>query len=287
MSDIDSLQVFGISDVTGNVVTHTYVPVSSLLGVPGPHTHSAGDVSSSTFALARLGGGTTNISTFLDGTSNFSQPSFSSLANMPTLGTAASTAAANYASSTHHISSTTHTFPGGATVFLRGDGVFATPAGGASNISTIRISSLASTTTTSTLPLSTLVFSLATATTYRFEFGVVYAAAISSTGLRVGLRFVTMSTMAATVDIPNATQGTAGTFHGWIAASTLTHQSTFTASSVVAANTPLASTKYIAFIYGACVPAAAGTLQVTYATEVAGSAISTFVGTYGTLETIP
>jgi hypothetical protein len=153
-----------------------------------------------------------------------------------------------------------------------------------SGYSTVRVTSIKSTTTTSTLPIAELVFSVDANTSYAFSFGIVYAAAISSTGLRLGLQFVTMSTFGANVNIPNATAGTAGLSQGWISASTKTHESTFTASSWVAASTPLASTQFFATMEGVCVPTAAGTLQVVYATEVAASAISTFVGSFGRLE---
>ena len=203
-----------------------------------------------------------------------------------TLSSAAFMLSTMFAISTHNISSATHTFPGGTNVYLRGDGTFATPAGGSSNLSTVRVTSLKTTTTTSTQTIPELTFDVSANSTYAFEFGIVYASAVATTALRAGLRFVTMSTMTACVDIPVAAAGTGAMFHGWINASTLNHQSTFTASTVVGATTPLASTKYMASVYGSCVPAASGTLAVTYATEVAGSAISTFVGSYGILTTL-
>ena len=207
------------------------------------------------------------------GTSNFSGV-YADLSGKPTLGTASSTDAIDYASSTHDISS--HSYPGGNT-FLRADGVFATPAA-ASNISTIRTTSMVFSTTTSSLPLTGLAFNVSNTVAYSFEFGIVYASAISSTGLRVGLQYPSASTFAANVEIPAVVAtGTDSRTQGYIIAS---------GSSVVAPSTPLASTQYMSYITGAILPSANGTLQLCYATEVAGSAVSTFSGCYGTLTTL-
>ena len=269
--------------ITGDVSSQTDISTMYALTT---HTHSASNINASTFAVARLAAGSANVSTFPDGTGNWSVPVYANLSSLPVLGTAASTAAANYASSTHNISSATHTFPGGTNVYLRGDGVFATPAGGSSPISTVRTTSLQISTTTSTQAITGLSFAVSSTSSYAFEFCVVYAAAAATTGLRLGARFVTMSTFGANVEIPLTTPGTAGIFHGWITASTLNHRSTFTESSVVATATPLASTWYRSAVYGNCIPAAAGTLDAVFATEVAGSAISTFAGSYGMLTTL-
>ena len=242
------------------------------------HAHSASNITSSTFAVARLAAGTANISTFVDGTGNWSVPVYTNISSLPTLGTAASTAAANYASSTHDISSATHTFPGGTQNFLRADGTFAAPPSGTSNISTIKTTSVISTTTTSSLPITGYGFTVSNTIAYSFEFGIAYRSAISSTGLRVGLQFPATSTFSANVEIPAVVAtGTDSRTQGYIIVS---------GSSVVAPSTPLASTTYIANIYGQIVPSANGTLQVCYATEVAGSAISSLAGSYGILTTL-
>lgn len=239
------------------------------------HVHSASHITSSTLAVARIAAGTANISTFADGTGNWSVPVYGNISSLPTLGTAASTAAADYASSTHNISSATHTFPGGTTNFLRADGTFAAPPAGSSNISTIRTTSLVFSTTTSSLPLTGFGFTVSNTVNYSFEFGLIYASAISSTGLRVGLQFPATSTFAANVEIPNiVATGTDSRTQGYIIAS---------GSSVVAPATPLASTQYIATVWGQILPSANGTLQFCYAPEVAGVAISTFAGSYGIL----
>lgn len=228
--------------ITGSVSTQTDI---TTYAAASTHVHSASDITSSTLALARIAGGTYNASTYLSGTSTFNQPSFSSLANMPTLGTAASTNASDYVL--------------------------------ASKISTIRTTSLVFTTTTSSLPLTGFGFTVSNTVNYSFEFGLIYASAISSTGLRVGLQYPATSTFAANVEIPAVVAtGTDSRTQGYIIAS---------GSSVVAPSTPLASTQYVAFIYGQILPSANGTLQFCYATEVAASAITSFAGSYGILTT--
>ena len=210
---------------------------------------------------------------------------YASLTGLPTLGTAASTAVGNYASSTHvHPPTvhdiTAHDFPGGGTVYLNGDGAFSTPAGGggSSPISTVKLSTIRFTTTTSSFPLTELKFTVSNTIHYALDFGVVYASRISSAGLRLGMTYPQASSFSANVRIPSlVATGTDSEIQGNIIVS---------GSSVVAPSTPLASTMYWANVYGSIVPSANGTLQLTYATEVAGQAISTFVGSYGVLTTL-
>ena len=238
------------------------------------HVHSASDITSSTFALARIAGGTYNASTFLRGTSTFIQPSFSSLAQMPTLGTAASTNAIDYASSTHNISSATHTFGGSASQVVLANGTFATLV---PPISTIKLTGLTNTTTTSTLALSTLAFTVSNTILQTFEFGVIFATVSSTTGAKFGLTFPAVSTFAATVVMPSLSASMSSQLVGPI---------TVSGGSVTGTGVQTASTQYLALIYGTILPSANGTLQVTYGTEVAGSGVSTFAGTYGMLTTV-
>ncbi len=72
------------------------------------HVHSASDVTSSTFALARMGSGTPNVSTFLSGEGTWLLPVYANLSSLPILGTAASTNAVLYAL-TSQISSAAYT----------------------------------------------------------------------------------------------------------------------------------------------------------------------------------
>lgn len=262
--------------ITGTVLDQTDISTQFALTT---HAHSASDITSSTLNLARLGSGTYNASTFMRGTSTFAQPSFSSLANMPTLGTAASTSHLDYASSTHNISSATHSFPGGTNVFLRGDGTFATPAGGTSNMSTVVKTALQSSTTTSTLPVTSLAFTVSNTIAYKFEFGVIYAAVATGTGIKFSLTGPAVSSFTAAAWIPQgiAVAGTIGEMRGNI---------TSMGYVVSTSTTPIAAGKFFAEIKGAILPSANGTLQLTYATEVAGSAVSTFAGSYGVLTTL-
>ncbi len=186
-----------------------------------------------------------NASTYLRGTSTFAQPSFSSLAEMPVLGTAASTDAANYML--------------------------------ASRLSTVRVTSIKNSTTTSSLPIPELLFNVSNTVAYNFTFALVYATVSSTTGVKVGLSTGTFSSFTARAVIPVAAAGTDADMSGYIIAS---------GGTVTAATTPVASTKYCAMVTGTILPSADGVLQLTYGTEVAGSAVSTFVGSYGMLTTL-
>ena len=207
-----------------SAATHTssYFAIST-------HVHSASDITSSTLALARMGGGTTNVSTFLNGTGNFSQPVYGSLAGLP-----------------------------------------ASPPW----MSTVFATSIKFSTTTSSLAFPELAFAVSTGLRYKFEFGIVFATTISTTGLKLSALFPAASTWAATARIPIAADGAGGEFQGWITAS----GDTVTGTAIQAA-----STKYYAEVRGVIVPSSDGNLQLTYGTEVAGSAVSTFVGSYGIL----
>lgn len=257
------------------------------------HVHSASEITSSTLAVARIAAGTANISTFADGTGNWSVPVYGSISSLPVLGTVASTAAANYASSTHvhsasDITSSTLALArmGGGTTnvstFLNGTGNFSQPVYASISalpkialwVSTVFATSIKFSTTTSSLAFPELAFLVSTGLQYKFEFGIVFATAISTTGLKLSMLFPAASTWAATARIPIAADGAGGEFQGWITAS----GDTVTGTAIQAA-----STQYFAEVRGVILPTSDGTLQLTYGTEIAGSAVTTFVGSYGVL----
>ena len=146
--------------------------------------------------------------------------------------------------------------------------------------STVKMSTIRITTTTSTFGIAELTFDVSNTILHTFEFGIVYASDISTNGLRLGITCPATSSLAAIVQIP---QG-GGAVVGQLAEMTGTISTT--GHSVVASSTPFASTKYFAMVYGSILPSANGTLQLTYATETAGRAISTFAGSYGKLENL-
>ena len=143
-------------------------------------------------------------------------------------------------------------------------------------ISSVRLtSSFIFSTTTSTFAITGLAFTVSNTHFYQFEYGVMYASVISTTGFRLGLT-APAGTLSAGVWIPSGV-GAAATL------AEIRGNISTTGDSVMTTTTPVASTKYFAKIEGIFAPTANGTLQATYATEVAGSSVSTFAGSYGVL----
>lgn len=144
--------------------------------------------------------------------------------------------------------------------------------------SSVYVTSVKSSTTTSTLTnsLPELLFTVSNTINYHFEFGLVLASALSTTGVRIGVSSPTFSTFACNISIPQGTgaPGPSSELYGFIAAN---------ASSVMSSSSPANSTQFFALVNGVLVPTANGNMIVTFATEVAGSAISTFAGSYGRL----
>ena len=133
------------------------------------------------------------------------------------------------------------------------------------------------TSSTSALALSGMAFTVGALSTYAFKFGVVFATAIATTGYKIGLVYPAASTFAAKVSIP---QGAAGPLGEWVGSITAS------GGTVNTTTVPLASTKYYAEVNGIIHPSSAGTLQLHIGTEIAGSAQSTFAGTFGQLTKI-
>ena len=147
------------------------------------------------------------------------------------------------------------------------------PAGGPWT-STVYLSTLNFSTSTSALAMPGVSFAVSTGVRYRFDFGIVFATGISTTGIKLSALFPAASTFAATAKIPIAGDGPGGELQGWI---------TTSGDTVIGTAIQAASTKYFAKIEGVIIPSADGTLQPTYGSEIAGSAVSTFAGSYGIL----
>lgn len=145
--------------------------------------------------------------------------------------------------------------------------------------STVCMSTFRSTSTIATAGIAELLFAVSSAVKYRFEFGVVFATSISTTGIKLGLLAPATSSFAAVVRIPQGV-GVARTL-GEIVVD-VSSSGGFASTSTAA----FASTKYFAEITGAIVPSSDGNLQVMWGSEIAGSAVSTFVGSYGALTTL-
>lgn len=151
------------------------------------------------------------------------------------------------------------------------------PSGDAS-ATTCKLTADAAALTSATLANVTgLSFALTAGTYYSFEFLVLFQSAAATTGLRLGLTFPAAIVVSAAVEIPVAADGTAGAIHGWL---------TSTGDSVLGTGVQAAATTYAAWIRGAILPSASGTLQVQAATEVAASAVTVKQGSHGILRTV-
>lgn len=107
---------------------------------------------------------------------------------------------------------------------------------------------------------------LAANTVYRITLYVRFSSAATGTGIRLGLTCPTGSVISASVSIPVRSDSTSGSLQGTIVVS---------GDSVQGTGVELSNTAYIAVIQGVVsVGATAGNLQLQYATEVSGSAVT-------------
>lgn len=136
------------------------------------------------------------------------------------------------------------------------------------------------TTTTTTLGNVTgLSFAVSNGSYYVFEFGILYQAAATTTGLKMSVTIPAATVFTATAQAwSSAADGTAAAFFGRI---------TTSGDAVTATGSEAANTTYLALIKGVLVPSADGTLQARYASEVSGSTVTIKQGSYGVLETLP
>jgi hypothetical protein len=114
-------------------------------------------------------------------------------------------------------------------------------------------------TTTATTDHPSLKIPLLSGQTYVFAWNVLFQAATTTCGIRIGLTFPAATIASAQAWIPLAADGTAGAFEGWITSS---------GDSVVSTGVPAASTTFLATIEGTIRPTANGTLQLWYASEL-------------------
>ena len=133
--------------------------------------------------------------------------------------------------------------------------------------------------TTAVVSATQMVFTVANGVTYKFKFNIAYTSAATTTGLRVGLLFPTVTMSTALANIAANTDGTGAYFQGVINA---------TGDFVTATATPTATPNVqYASIEGVIVPSAAGTVQLTIGTEVGGSNVVVKAGSFVEYVIIP
>jgi hypothetical protein len=124
----------------------------------------------------------------------------------------------------------------------------------------------ADTPTASTIALQNITglsFNLSTGNTYLFAFDVMWKAAQTTNGIRLGLTFPAAVVVSSKVSIPVAPDGTAGLLHGTITSS---------GESVIGTGAETANTTYVASIEGTIEPSVNGTLQAQFGSELSTSA---------------
>ena len=127
-----------------------------------------------------------------------------------------------------------------------------------------------------------LAFNAATGKYYRFEFGVVYQSAATTTGIQISMTIPAVTIFSASVmgPVSTAADGTASIFRGWITSS---------ADPVIVTGTPAvggASGNFFVIIEGIILASTGGQAQVTHASEISGSNITIKQGSWGIVDTL-
>ena len=135
-------------------------------------------------------------------------------------------------------------------------------------------------TATAVANVTQLAIPVVAGVSYKYKFNVLYTAAGTGTGLRIGITYPASSISSALANIPGSTvDGTGFMFSGFINNS---------GDSVMAANTPAATpTVIMANIEGVFVATITGTIQLQAATEIAASAIVIKAGSFVEVTEMP
>jgi hypothetical protein len=123
-----------------------------------------------------------------------------------------------------------------------------------------------------------LSFSVNANTYYHYKFVVVFRTAATTTGIRLSVTTPASPTVfSGKAQIPIAIDGAGGEWQGWITASD---------DAVIGTGVQAANTDYIAIVEGNILTGAtAGTIQLRFASEVAGSNVTIRNGSFGQLTT--
>jgi hypothetical protein len=151
------------------------------------------------------------------------------------------------------------------------------PSGDASATTVKLTADLTASTSTTLANAAGLSFAVTAGTYYSFEFVVLFQAAATTTGLRLGLTCPAFSVYSARATIPIAADGVSGESQGWL---------TTSGDSVLGTGVQAITTTYAATIRGMILPSASGTLQVQYATEVSASGVAIKQGSHGIMRVV-
>lgn len=145
------------------------------------------------------------------------------------------------------------------------------------DVSFLLTSDYGSTTSTTPADITGASFSVSAGVVYLLKIHVLYLSAVSTTGLAITLTYPAASYGSFACNLPANPDGTGGQFHGIINAS---------GDVVTSTGTPLANSTVCATVFGVFKPSASGTMQLQYATEIAGSSVTVKAGTFGELRVI-
>lgn len=118
-------------------------------------------------------------------------------------------------------------------------------------------------TSTTVANITDLAFAVTNGSRYNVNCHLLYTSAATGTGIRIGVT-APAGTVALNVETKNAADGTAANFEGALTAS---------GDVVVSTATPVAATVFAGSINGLVLPTANGTVQFTFGSEVAASAV--------------
>ena len=136
----------------------------------------------------------------------------------------------------------------------------------------IKITSDYSTTVTTNVGITGLLFAITAGTYYRFKFTVIYQSAATTTGLAVSANIPAVTTFSAGVLLPNS--GATSALRGYLTANN---------GLATGAGTPTTTGLYIVEVDGLILPSSSGNLQMQFASEINASTVTIKAGTNGLL----
>lgn len=132
--------------------------------------------------------------------------------------------------------------------------------------------------TTLATNVASLAFPVVAGATYKYKFTIMYTSAATTTGLKLGLTYPAVTSASAAAEIASGVDGTGAYFQGVINTS---------GDVVTATSSAAAASVLVAFVEGIIVPAAAGNVQLTAASEVNASNIVILAGSFVEIVIIP